>query len=261
MNPDLKEKKIVITRPIERSIDLSDIIIENNGVPIIVPTLELQSVETEELSKLRNTIDTYDWLIFTSPAGVQSFFKNKEELPKINFPKIIVIGIKTKEELEKYGYIADIIPSKYTAEGILETISNLNLENKKIAIPRTLSARNTLPDGLKAKKANVNIVEAYKSGVPKSLDKIYELIEFIKKDEIDVITFTSPLTVTNLMNIIKKDSDFNKIIEKLRNNIIIVSIGPITTKTLTEYSITTIEPEVYTVKNMIDSLIKYLNNE
>ena len=70
-----KNKKIVVTRPVERSESLANIIRENNGQPIIVPTLELQIVKSKELLYIVENIGEYDWIVFTSPAGVKSFFR------------------------------------------------------------------------------------------------------------------------------------------------------------------------------------------
>ena len=73
-NTNFNNKKIVITRPIERSESLAKIIREYNGDPIIIPTLELHLVESPELINIVDNINTFDWIIFTSPAGVESFF-------------------------------------------------------------------------------------------------------------------------------------------------------------------------------------------
>ena len=72
---NFNNKNVVITRPIERSQTLSDMILKKGGKPIIVPTLELQLVESKELVYIIENIETFDWIVFTSPAGVKSFFK------------------------------------------------------------------------------------------------------------------------------------------------------------------------------------------
>ncbi len=248
-------KKIVVTRPVERSESLAKIIRENNGQPIIVPTLELQLIKSEELLNISNSIEDYDWIVFTSPAGVKSFFNvyTKETIPS----KIAVIGVKTEEVLQQYGLSPDLIPNDFTAEGLLESFSSIDLKEKKIALPRTLSARDVLPKGLEKLGAEVSVAEAYTSSIPQDRSKIIELMEDVLNNQIDIITFTSPLTVHNLLQVIKeeKPEKYDEFINQLRSNVIIASIGPITGKALKQYNLPAIEATRYTVKDMIDTLL------
>lgn len=250
----LNGKRIVVTRPKERSGVLAKLIEDNGAEAIIIPTLELQLVKSPELLDIVDNIESFDWIIFTSPAGVKSFFEvyGQREIPC----KIAVIGIKTQEVIEKYDNKVDLIPDDYTAEGLLESFKNIDLKDKKLALPRTLSARVVLPDGLRDYGAEVYVAEAYTSAIPKDKSKILELSKLIINNEIDVITFTSPLTVKNLFEVIKENSidDYNQVLENLKTNITVCSIGPITGNMLKQYKLDAIEPEVYTVKDMIETL-------
>ena len=258
-NDNLNNKKVVITRPIERSESLAEIIRQFNGKPVIVPTLELALVKSDELIHISNNIDDYDWIIFTSPAGVKSFFEVYEEnkIPS----KIAVIGVKTEEELLKYDNSPDLIPDKFTAEGLLDSFKDIDLKDKKIALPRTLSARKVLPEGLEEYGAIVDVAEAYTSAIPKDSQKIIQLSDDILNNDVDVITFTSPLTVKNLLTVIENErpDDYNNVLKKLREEIIVASIGPITGNVLNKYKIPAVEPERYTVKDMMEALLKVIN--
>ena len=249
-------KKVVVTRPVERSESLADIIREHDGVPVIVPTLELQLVKSEELLYISQNIEEYDWIVFTSPAGVKSFFTvyPDDEIPS----KIAVIGVKTEEILLKYGHAPDLIPDNFTAEGLLETFKSIDLKGKKIALPRTLSARDVLPKGLEAFGATVTVAEAYTSSIPKDTSKILKLMDDIFNGEIDIITFTSPLTVHNLLKVIRneKKEKYDEFLEQLRTKVTVASIGPITGTALKEYEIPAIEANRYTVKDMINKLLE-----
>ena len=56
---NFNNKKIVITRPEERSKYMVSIIEKYQGIPIVVPTLELQTVHSEELKYIANNICVY----------------------------------------------------------------------------------------------------------------------------------------------------------------------------------------------------------
>ncbi|RAP51485.1 MAG: hypothetical protein BZ138_04985 [Methanosphaera sp. rholeuAM270] len=256
---DFNNKTVVITRPVERSESLAKIIRQYNGNPIIIPTLELQIVKSRELLYIAENIDEYDWIIFTSPAGVKSFFEvyGKDEIPS----KIAVIGVKTEEVLEKYNNSPDLIPKDFTAEGLLESFKSIDLKDRKVALPRTLSARTVLPEGLEGYGADVTIAEAYTSSTPKDKTGIINLMNKIINDEIDIITFTSPLTVTNLLDVIRseKRESYDDFLNHLRNTTVVGSIGPITGNVLKQHDIPAIEPDRYTVKDMIEALLQNID--
>lgn len=256
---NFNNKNVVITRPVERSKVLANLVKECGGTPIIIPTLELQLVESKELLNIVNNISEFDWIIFTSPAGVKSFF-NVYDSDKIPC-KIAVIGIKTEEELSKYGNSPDLVPNDFTAEGLLDSFKKFDLKDKNIALPRTLSARMVLPNGLEEYGANVVIAEAYTSAIPKDTSLIIKLGNDIIKGDIDIITFTSPLTVTNFIDVFRMEEPdkINQLITALQNDVVIASIGPITNKALSKYDIEAISPKKYTVKDMVEELLEKIN--
>lgn len=252
----LKGKTIAITRPVERSSEAVEIVKREGGIPLVVPTLELQISSSESLEKLCEMSKKLDWLIFTSPTSIESLFRHCPQLSEQLSPecKIAVIGPRTGNYLEDHGLHPDLIPDDYTAEGLLESFEKINLQGKLVGIPRTKAARDVLPQGLEEKGAKIFIAEAYKSTIPQDKKKIYELIEKIMTNEVDAITFTSPLTVHNLFRLAdKKQEHLTRSIKD--NNIIIVAIGPVTGKALSEYGIKPITPQEYTVKAMLERLM------
>jgi len=255
---DLKGKVIAVTRPEERCGEAIKLIEKAGGKPYIAPTLQIHTPPTKTLKRLCENLKKFDWIIFTSPAAIKSIKKHCKKIPRPDC-KIAVIGPKTQKELETLGLKADVIPSEYTAEGLLKALSSHDMKNKNVAIPRTLAARNVLPEGLKKMGANVYIAEAYKSTKPKD-DRIQRLIEKILKEEIDAITFTSPLTVENLLTTGKDKKD--NLIKKLSNGkIIVAAIGPITAAKLEEYGIKAITPKNYTIKDMLIKLFHELSED
>lgn len=251
------KKNIVITRPSSRSSVAVKLVEDNGFVPIVVPTLELELVNSSSLKELIKNIRVFDWLIFTSVSSLDSIFKFYPDFIDLlnDNTRIGVIGHKTAEVCEDYGLSVDLIPKNYTAEGLLDSFKSMNIKNKNIAIPRTFTARNILPEGLKDMGANVFLAETYKSSLPKDTSSIDCLIEDIFNDKIDSISFTSPLTVKNLIN---QCEDKDALSRKLSCDVLTASIGPITYNTLKEYNISSFYPETYTVKDMLELLFSKL---
>ncbi len=254
----LEGKKIVITRPAERAQDSVEMVESYGAIPIVTPTIELKDSKPEEMIKLCDMLNELDWLIFTSPRAIESFFKYCS-LENAQNLKVASIGPKTGEVLHKYGVKIDLMPEDYTAEGLLEAFESIEVKDKKIGLPRTMVARYTLPHGLQRRGAEVILADAYKSEMPDDKSKIYELIDDILKRDIDIIMFTSPLTVKNLFKIAKARNK-GETIDILRNKeVLVAAIGPITKKVLNAYEIDPVMPEVYTFKDMLDKLVEVTN--
>lgn len=255
------KKKIAITRPQERSKAAKEFIENYGSEAIIVPTLELKLENTESLKNLMEKSNELDWLIFTSVSSIESIFEFYPDfLDKLNPEcKIATIGTKTAELGIKKGLPIDIIPKDYTAEGLLEEFERIDLNNKNVGVPRTFSARTILPEGLKNMGANVILAESYKSVIPEDTSKIEKLIQCILDEKIDGITFTSPLTVSNLFEIAKAE-DKDGLVEKLSTTTLTVAIGPITGNILNQLGVNHTYPKRYTVKDMIDLMFRELNN-
>lgn len=249
-------KRIAITRPIERSQEAIKIIEEYGGTVLVAPTLELVITNTQPLKDLCKGVDELDWLIFTSPTAILSLFKHCPDLKARLNPncQIAVIGPRTGKYLEEHGLKADIIPLDYTAEGLLKIFDGVDVRNKNIGLPRTLAARDVLPNGLKSRGAHVLLVEAYKSDLPHDRSKVNELVDSIINRKVDAVTFTSTLTARNLFEIVEEE-DKKMLLEPLLNGeVLVAAIGPVTAKALDKYGIPTITPDEYTVKAMLDRL-------
>ena len=98
----------------------------------------------------------------------------------------------------------------------------------------------------------VILAEAYKSLFPLDEASVEDLIDKLENHKIDAITFTSPLTVENFFKI----GDDKEKIASLLNDILTVSIGPITARILDKYNVRYIYPDTYTVPDMMELLFK-----
>lgn len=248
---------VAITRPADRSKAACKIVEELGGQYILAPTLDLKPVNSESLKNLIANKDLLDWIVFTSPTTITSLNLFYPDFLKNLDCKVAVIGNKTGKIASEQGVKVDLIPDDFTAEGLLEEFEKRNITNQTIGIPRTASARPVLPEGLEKLNNKVILAEAYKSLFPMDEYKISDLIAKIENNEIDAITFTSPLTVTNFFKISKNKE---KLSDLLSNNLLTVCIGPITGKILDQYNINYIYPDTYTVRDMMELLFKTWRN-
>lgn len=244
---------VAITRPKDRAKKACEIVEKLGGEAILAPTLDLQPVNTESLKNLVSMKDELDWIVFTSPTTIVSLNKFYPDFIKTLDCKLAVIGNKTGKLAEKNGLTVDLMPEDFTAEGLIEEFKKQNITDKTIGIPRTASARPILPEELGKLGNKVILAEAYKSLFPMDEKTVKELISKIENKEIDAITFTSPLTVENFFEI--ADSK-EKLAKLLNDNLLTVSIGPITARVLDKYNVAYIYPDTYTVPDMMELLFK-----
>ena len=247
---------VAITRPKDRAKKACEIVEKLGGEAVLAPTLDLKPVNTQSLKNLVANKDELDWIVFTSPTTIVSLNKFYPDFLESLECKIAVIGNKTGKLVEKQGLAVDLMPEEFTAEGLIEEFKKNGITDKTIGIPRTASARPVLPEELEKLGNTVILAEAYKSLFPMDEKAVEELIQKIENKEIDAITFTSPLTVENFFTIA---DDKQKIAELLNENLLVVSIGPITARVLDKYEVKNIYPDTYTVPDMMELLFETLN--
>jgi len=196
----IKDKVIISTRAVEPGDALPDILSSHGARLISLPVIEIIPSPLSEADKeLLNTIDTLDWIFFTSKNGVANFFKHlldikgSTELP--SSVKKAVIGGKTALELDYYGYAPDFISSGNTSEDFLKQFYNdCRPQNKNILLSLGNLADDALMNSL-SKENNVKRINVYQTIKPKTAD--LSILDLIRQNKYDLIVFTSPSTFYN----------------------------------------------------------------
>ncbi|EFK95802.1 uroporphyrin-III C-methyltransferase, partial [sediment metagenome] len=150
-----------------------------------------------------------------------------------------------------FGVASDIIPESFQAESIIKAFQAENIKGKRILLPRAAEARPVLPVELKKMGALVDEVPAYRTeAVAENADRLIDLLE---QKAVDMITFTSSSTARNFKAIIPQNR-----VAGLLENVLIASIGPITTETAKNLGFTVhLTAETYTIEGLCDSIRRY----
>ncbi len=255
----LKNKTIVLTRTIEQSKESAAIFSELGADVIVFPTLEIVPPNNwDRFDEVILSSQRIDFVVFTSAHAVTMFIKRCNELNKqIDFEKIkvVAVGNKTKSICEENNIKVDIVPKKFSGEGVVEELSKYDLMDKLVFIPRSAIGREDLPKGLEDLGAKIITVPVYNVSLP-SKESIKQNIEQLNSSKQDVFIFTSPSTFENfllIMNINNPVSFFK--------NYDVAAIGP-TTKSAIENSKVkvSIMPDEYTIKGLANKMIEFYNN-
>jgi uroporphyrinogen III methyltransferase / synthase len=251
-------KGIVITRPEKQADDLAALL-EREGAHVFhFPTIKIgPPKDWKSLDASLNTLDTYNWIIFTSANGVQYFFERLSaqghDIRDLKGIKICCIGPATARQVQAKGIKVDLVPEQYISEGILQSFAAGKIQGQKVLLPRAAQARDILPAGLKKIGATVDVVTAYET--VGSGQKKEELLVEIVDNHIDVITFTSSSTVTNFLQIM--GGEFS-----LPQQIKIACIGPVTAATARQAGLPVdIMQDEYTMEGLVQSLIRYFKEK
>ena len=250
-------KRVLVTRGREQSRKMAEQIIEQGGDPILFPTIQITSPsDLGPLDAVFERVNTYDWILFTSVNGVERFFKRFFELHgdirKLCGPKIGAIGPITAAALKKYYLNVDLLAKEYLAEGVLELLNQRGIKGQKFLIPRAEKARELLPEEIVKHGGIVDVITVYKTVIPSDSD-IQKIRELFTRREVDVVTFTSSSTVTHFCEML----DVHDLADILQN-VTVASIGPITSKTLSEKGLKIdIEASEYTIDGLISAIADY----
>ena len=140
-------------------------------------------------------------MVFTSVNGVGAVFDQLRALKldgrALSGLKIAAIGPATAKALEARGMIADVCPNVYTTEGLVAGFQTGNVAGRRFLLPRTDIADAELANGLAGLGAVVREITVYRT-LP-DVAAIRKAKEMLLSNQLDVVTFTSSSTVTNLM--------------------------------------------------------------
>ncbi len=255
-NRPLFGKKIVVTRARTQASDLVTRLSVLGAQCIECPVIKIIPPENYALLDTAiDTLSTYEWIIFTSVNGVDSFFarltEKKKDARALGHIRTACIGPVTAARLGSYGINTDILPENYRAESIISAFKNQTVAGARMLLPRAEQARPILPEELTKMGANVDEIAAYRT--VNDIENADRLIGQLEKRTVDLITFTSSSTVTNFKNLIPENR-----FEELLAGVTIASIGPITSQTAEKNGFTVhITSEDYTIPGLCDAILKY----
>jgi uroporphyrinogen III methyltransferase/synthase len=254
----LSGKRILITRAIEQTEELSNLLGDFGAAVITFPTIAIAPPgDWQRLDKAIKELDTYDWIIFTSVNGVRFFTERLKEkgvdTTVLGGKKLCAIGPRTQAELEKMGLVVLFRPAEYRAEAVAEGLRSHGVQGKKILLPRAREARRLLPDALREAGALVDEVEAYQTVKPaKSQGR--EALEANLKRGIDVVVFTSPSTVRNFMGVLSDKTALK--------GVKVAVIGPVTGETARNYGLeSSISPSEYTIPSLVQAIVEHFTRQ
>ena len=249
-NRPLFGKRVLVTRTRTQASALSDMLTQRGAQPIELPTIEIQPLDDyAELDYALQRHDDYDWAVFSSANAVDIVFGRLNALGldarALYGVQVAAIGPATRRRLRDLGVIADFMPASFVAESVVSELKAFGMNGKRILLPQAEIARDVLRHGVAELGATVDAISVYRTVTP---PKTAERLQGILADGIDIATFTSSSTVSNLVELLDGNTGVLK-------DATIACIGPITAERAAKLGLRIdIVASKYTIAGLIEAV-------
>ncbi len=204
----LSGKKALVTRPRERSGTLAG---KLRGLGAEV--LELPSIRTEQITENRRLwqefehLSEYQYLVFTSPAGVEVFFRELRErghdIRILGNIQIAAIGPGTAKELNVRGLNCAWMPAVYDGEHLGMLLGEICQDGERLLIPRSAQGNLQLIREIEARTAaEITDLPIYQTVYEQS-QGFADMKRQIEAGQIHMAVFTSSSTVKGFAEAVK----------------------------------------------------------
>ena len=249
-------QRVVVTRTRTQASELTRQLAERGAEVLEIPTIK--TVPPENLAPIADALlelNSYDWLVFTSPNGVTAFFeyffKAFDDLRDIGGVRIAAVGPATAAKLKELHLKVNLMPEEFLAAKIAAAFAKFEtIENLKICLLRAEVANPELPQALEALGAIVDDIACYKT-VPETDDRTGAAARLLEAGA-EWITFTSGSTAENF----HARFDLPSLVKKFPQ-IRLASIGPETSKALAALGLKpAVEAKPHTVEGLVAAVEK-----
>ena len=241
--------RVVLTRPKELISQTAENLSALGAEVIELPGIELRPYpENPQLKEALSGIASYQWVAFTSIAGVRFFFdfmkRNKVDVRKLSHLRFAVIGPGTNKELEKHGIFADYVPEHFYAEDLAEGLTKVMQPGENLLIARAKIGSKELTNILADSGISFTDVPLY--------DTVYEshntgaVKKLVEENAISCAAFTSASTVHGFAAMMGKTD--------LRN-VTAACIGEKTAAAAKEYGMKVLVAEEATIDSLTNLIV------
>jgi uroporphyrinogen III methyltransferase/synthase len=250
-------QRIVVTRTREQASQLSRQLLERGAEVLEIPTIKI--VPPNDKNELKDALlglHEYDWIVFTSPNGVTTFFayffKGFDDLRDIGGVRIAAVGPATAAKLKELHLKVDLMPDEYVASKIADAFASYqSIDNLRILLMRAEVANPDLPKALEELGAIVDDVACYQT-VPETEDVNGAAAKLIELGA-NWIIFTSSSTVENFHALLNLPALVVRYPQMK-----LASIGPETTKAIKALQLQpALEARIHTIDGLVDAISRF----
>jgi uroporphyrinogen III methyltransferase / synthase len=212
-------RRVVVTRARAQASGLAATLAALGAEVVELPAIRIEPrLDSPEVQEAIGAIHSYALICLTSPNGVRLLFQGLDEAGldarALANATVAAIGPGTAGALAQRGIRADVVPERSVAEALVASLEEVDVRNRPVLVARAAEARDVLPEALRGRGGNVDVVALYET-VAEEPDP--EALEAARAA--DYVTLTSSSTVRNFIAAAG---------DRLPPDARIVSIGPVT---------------------------------
>ena len=253
-------RRIVVTRPREQAHELVELFEDQGAQVILSPTVRLApATDYAPIDEACADIASFDWVVLPALTGVEVFLRRllagPNDIRSLKGVGLCVMGQSSVERFEDVGVRPDVAIGEFRPELVVEALAAKgSLQGRRILIPHAEGAREHLTAELRQAGAEVVEVGAYRiervlPGDPGEPD----LYKMLLEKQIDVVTFASPSTVKEFVDIHGADA-----VADILRTTAVACVGPVTAQTAQALGITpAIVPAEYSMAAMVAAVVKH----
>jgi uroporphyrinogen III methyltransferase/synthase len=243
----LHGKKVIVTRARAQASGLAKTLRGLGAEVVELPAIRIEPrLDAPEVREAAAAVGVYELVCLTSPNGVRLLFEAMAaadlDARALAGVSVAAIGPGTARALAERGVVADVVPERFVAEGLIESLGDFDLDGQRVLVARAVEARDVLPDWLRERGALVDVVSLYETVREQPSEEA-----IVAAEDADYVTFTSSSTVTNLTAALG---------ERFPIGARVVSIGPVTTEAAVEAGLQVdVEAERHDVDGLLAALL------
>ncbi|MCC6273709.1 MAG: uroporphyrinogen-III C-methyltransferase [Deltaproteobacteria bacterium] len=253
-------RRILVTRAGDQASELSRRLREAGAQPLELSALEIRPPRSwAALDRALAGIEGYDWLIFTSVHAVEAFLLRLKKFRKgpraLSFLKIAAVGPVTARRLEEAGFSVARLGESFTSEALGRALRARELKGKRILFPRAEVAREAFVSDLRKKGASVEVVFAYRTGLPRLSRR--KILTALGAAPVDLLTFASGATAENLARLLRQAGLW----ERFRK-VPAAAIGPVTRAAARRAGFRVVAmPRTHTIEALVEAIASYFSKK
>ncbi len=217
----LHGRRVVVTRARAQASGLAARLRDLGAEVVELPAIRIEPrLNAVEVREAASAVGVYELVCLTSPNGVHLLFEAIAaaglDARALAGATVAAIGPGTARALAERGVLADVVPERFVAEALVEALADVEVEGARVLVARAAEARDVLPDALRERGAEVDVVALYETLREQPDEAAIEAAQGA-----DYVTFTSSSTVTNLTEALG---------DRFPSDARVVSIGPVTSE-------------------------------
>lgn len=248
MPGSLEGVRVLVTRPRAQSSRLAALLRERGATAIEIPLIDIEFRQNAAFDRAIEHVDMFTDIVVTSANAAAAlraaFERTGSGHPDPSRCRLSAVGPSTSQALEVWWRAADVIPPRYVAESLLETLLAEGVQGRRFLIGHAAAARDVLIEGLRAARADVQAHVVYEAVIP---DDAQAELGSLDSRSIDLVTATSSSTVRHLAEA--------SIAAPWLREVPLASIGPITSASAAELGFRVIiEANASTVDGLVAAI-------